>query len=428
MTDSQWDFLTGDRAKDQRNVQILLDSVEELYSPRTVEDLMQRAVDRAIRVTGAERGMLLLAGEDAELHTAVARDAKGRELPLTERYSKTVVRKVWNSGEASLTTDTADEHEADLSQSIFALRLLSVMGVPMPVKGRNLGVLYVDSTVKVKEFTQSDFSVLQALGGLVALAVENARLMAEKDEQERMKRELLVARTIQQRLVPQNIPQPPGFQIAGMGRSCDETSGDYYDVIPFGDGRLALIVGDVSGHGLGPAMLMASTRALLHAALVARPEPAEVIRSANVFLERDTPENAFMSMFLGALHPGRRELQYVSAGHNPPLLYKPGGEIEELPKTGPVLGILADATYGITEPRTLAPGEVLILYTDGIFEAHDAAGAMYGESRFQASFARHAASGASAQAIIDGVLGDLENFVQEQPLDDDVTCLVVRSL
>jgi sigma-B regulation protein RsbU (phosphoserine phosphatase) len=324
--------------------------------------------------------------------------------------------------------DTADEHEASLSESIFALRLLSVMGVPMPVKGRNLGVLYVDSTAKVKEFTQSDFSVFQALGGLVALAVENARLLARKAEQERMQRELLVAQQIQQRLLPVDLPQPAGFDIAGLGRPCEETSGDYYDVIPFGEERLALIVGDVSGHGLGPAMLMASTRALLHAALLTRPEPVEVITSVNAFLERDTPDNAFMSMFLGALDPASREFQYVSAGHNPPLLYVPGDTLEELPRTGPVLGILGQATFGMTEPRTLVPGSVMILYTDGIFEAHDEAGEMYGETRFQDSFRRHAGGGAPAKEVIAAVLGDLDAFVGDQPLDDDVTCLVVRAL
>lgn len=430
MNDAQWDFLTGDTEKDQRNVHILLDSVEELYGPRTVADLMASAVDRAIRVTGAERGMLLLEGPGGELKTAVVRDAQGADLALDERYSNTVVQKVWSSGEPSLMLDTADAHEADLTMSIVALRLLSVMGVPMPVKGRNLGVLYVDSTAKAKEFTQSDFSVFQALGGLVALAVENARLLARKAEQERMQRELLVAQQIQQRLLPTDLPQPEGFDIAGLGRPCEETSGDYYDVIPFGEdqNRLALIVGDVSGHGLGPAMLMASTRALLHAALLTRPDPVEVLSSVNVFLERDTPENAFMSMFLGALDPARRELQYVSAGHNPPLLFSAGDTLEELERTGPVLGILSQATYGLTEPRTLEPGNVVILYTDGIFEAHDQAGEMYGETRFQESFRRHAGSGVPAKEVIAGVLGDLDAFVGDQPLDDDVTCLVVRAL
>ena len=428
MTTSQWDFLTGDPEKDRRNVQILLASVEELYGPRSLTELMQSAVDRAIWVTGAERGLLLAENEVGKLAPLVARDASGKDLPLDMQFSNTVVRKVWTSGEASLTMDTEDQHSGSLSESIFAMRLLSVMAVPMPVKGRNLGVLYVHSTARVKEFSQSDFAVFRALGGLTALAVENARLLAEKEEQERLKRELLVAQQIQQRLLPSNIPQPPGYQLAGTNWPCDETSGDYYDVIAIGDGRIALVVGDVSGHGLGPALIMASTRALLHSSLVANPDPVHVIRAVNAYLERDIPDNSFMSFFLGILDPETRAFQYVSAGHNPPLLRNADGSLEQLIRTGPVLGVIADAIYTVSAPRTLEPGSALMLYTDGIYEAHDPKGRMYGEDRLCASFERHAAAGAAAGALMERVLEDLTTFVGDQPLDDDVTCLVLRVL
>jgi sigma-B regulation protein RsbU (phosphoserine phosphatase) len=350
------------------------------------------------------------------------------DLPLYLKYSGTVVSMVWRSAEPSLTMDTADQHQASLSDSILALRLLSVMAVPLLVKDRTMGVLYVDSTAKVKEFTQSDFSVFRALGGLTALAVENARLLAEKAEQERLKRELLAAKQIQQRLLPLVLPQPDGFDVAGRGRPCDETSGDYYDVIPYGADRYALVVGDVSGHGLGPALIMASTRALVHASLLADPGLIGVVESVNGFLERDTPDNSFMSFFLGSLEPEARTLRYVSAGHNPPLLLRADGELLELTKTGPVLGILQGAPYQLSPPLRLEPGDVLMLYTDGIFEAQDASGQMYGEERLRESLrARHRAA-SSSQEILEGVLEDLSRFVGDHPLDDDITCLVVRAV
>lgn len=427
-TSTQWNFLTGDTEKDRRNVEILLESVEELYGPRALEEMMRRAVDRAIRVTGAERGLLLLDDGDGHLATRVARTADREDLPLDTRYSGTVVSKVWSAGEASLTMDTADEHSGALSDSILAMRLISVMGVPLPYKGSSLGVLYVDSTAKVKEFTQSDFSVFQALGGLIALAVQNARLLAEKAEQERIKRELLVAQHIQQRLLPSVLPQPAGYELAGTNLPCDETSGDYYDAIPFGDGQIALAIGDVSGHGLGPALIMASMRAQLHATLAMDPDPVAVMTTANRFLERDIPTNAFMSFFLGAFDPDARTFRYVSAGHNPPFLRLPDGTIHHLPKTGPVLGVLPEAVYTGSASYDLVPGTVLMLYTDGIYEAQDAHGSMYGEDRLAASFATHASSDASAQGVLDGVLADLGEFVGAHPNDDDVTGLVLRVL
>jgi sigma-B regulation protein RsbU (phosphoserine phosphatase) len=424
---ARWDFLTGDPARDRRNVGILLDSVEELYGPHGLDELIRSAVDRAIEVTGAERGIVLLESPTGDIEARVARDSEGNDLDPGLKYSRTVVSKVWKSGESSLTMDTADQHQS-LSDSILALRLLSVMAVPLLVKGGMVGVLYVDSTAKVKEFTQSDFSVFRALGGLTALAVENARLLAEKAEQERLKRELLAAKQIQQGLLPSQLPRPDGFDLAGRGQPCDETSGDYYDVIPYGESRYALVVGDVSGHGLGPALLMASTRALVHASLHRADDLVEVVEGVNLFLERDTPDNAFMSFFLGSLHPPTRELRYVSAGHNPPLLLRADGEVSELTRTGPVLGILAEAPYTLSDPIALQAGDVLMLYTDGIFEAQDEAGEMYGEERLRASLIERARGGAAAGEILDGVLGDLAAFVGDQPLDDDVTCLVIRSV
>jgi sigma-B regulation protein RsbU (phosphoserine phosphatase) len=425
---TNWNFLTGEPERDQRNVSILLESVEALYGTRELDELMELAVDRAIEVTGAERGLLLVSEEEGELRTRVARGRNGEALPIDTLYSRNWVGRVWSSGQPSVTMDAPEQANLDLSESMHSLRLISLMAAPMLVKGRNVGVLYVDSTAKVREFTRSDLSVFQALAGLVALAVENARLNAEKAEQDRIKRELAVAREIQQRLLPANLPQPAGFDLAGVGRSCDETSGDYYDAIPTSDGALALVVGDVSGHGLGPALFMASTRALIHSALQVQPGLQEVMRGLNVFLERDMPDNAFMSMFLASLEPETGLLSYVSAGHNPPFLLRASGSLEELDRTGPVLGVLASAPYDKTETRRLCSGDVLMLYTDGIYEAHDLQQEMYGEERLQASLLRHAAAGASAADILAGVLQDLDAFVGEAPLEDDVTALVVRAL
>jgi len=424
----QWDFLTGDREKDQRNVAILLESVEGFYERQGEVELIRSAVDRALLVTGAECGILLLATEEGGVEPRMVRGRADAELPLDTPYSRSVVTRVWESGEASVTLDVADAEAIDMTKSIDAMQLLSVMGVPMPVQGRNAGVLYVHSTQAARAFTPSDLSLFQALGGLLALALENARLMAKHEEQQRMKRDLLVAQKIQQELMPEVLPQPAGFDLAGICRPCEETSGDYYDVIRVGEDRFALVVGDVSGHGLGPALVMASTRALLHATVAPLPDPVDVIRSVNDYLERDTPDDMFMSMFLGSLDPVGRVLRYVSAGHNPPFLLRPDGRLEELGNTGPALGIFAGVSHRVSEPIALEPGAVLMLYTDGLFEAHDPDDKLYGEDRLRASFQRHAQSASSAQAIVDGVYGDLLEFVRERVLDDDVTCLVVRSL
>jgi sigma-B regulation protein RsbU (phosphoserine phosphatase) len=420
---NQWDILTGSPDRDSRNVAILMESVAELYGPAELGEATRRALDRAIRVTGAQRGFLLL-GE--ALTPWVVRDAHGADLPPGQRYSRTVVEKVAATGKAWHTVDVEDDTRASLGQSALDLRLLSIMCVPLAAKGETLGLLYVDSTVTAREFTKEDLKVFEALGGLIAIAVENARLLAERAEKERLQREMDVARDIQQRLFPKELVAPPGFDLAGRGLPCEETSGDYYDVVPLGDGRVALVVGDVSGHGLGPAMFMASARALARALLGRRTSPTEIMQTLNAFLARDMPSSSFMTFFLGILDPATRTLTYANAGHNAPVLVRADGSRAELGRTGPVLSVIDDATYRSADV-VLRPGDVAILYTDGIFEAHDPSGEIWGEARFQESFARHVAAGGSASAILDGVLADLMAHAAGRALEDDVTCLVLRT-
>ncbi len=421
-----WDILTGDAERDGRNVRIVLESVAELWGPRPLDELFRSAVDRAIGVTGAERGFLFVAEPDG-LRAATARHKGGGDLPLDEKTSRSVVDKVAATGESSMTIDAAGGSRGlTATASITALKLLSVMAVPLQAKGSVVGVLYVDSTVRVREFSAADFRVFQALGGVVGLAVENARLLAEKAEQERLKRELAVARDIQQQLLPTDLPSPPGLDIAALGRPCEETSGDYYDVVPMSEGRLALVVGDVSGHGLGPALLMASTRALLRASLQRNAPPSDVLAWMNDYLYRDTPDGTFVSLFLGVLDPRDASVRFASAGHNPPLLLRRDGQIEELERTGPVLGVVEGVPFDMADAVTLAPGDVLLGYTDGAFEAQRADGSMYGEERFRDSLRRHVAAGGNARTIVDNLFADLEAFLGDTPMQDDVTLLLVR--
>ncbi len=227
-------------------------------------------------------------------------------------------------------------------------------------------------------------------------------------------------------LFPTDIVNPDGYQIAAVGRPCEEVSGDYYDVIPMTNGRIALVVGDVSGHGLGPSIFMAQTRALIHSLLATHPGPAQVMESLNAFLERDMPVQSFMTLFLAVLDPAARRLEYVSAGHNPPLVVRNGGVVEELKANGPLLGVVAPGNYAVADPVVLEDGDVVLLYTDGIFEAHNPANEIYGEDRLRDSLVKHVGNGSDADDVLNGVLADLLTFCEGRPNDDDVTSLVVR--
>ncbi len=419
-------LLTGDRVRDERNVDALLKALAGLHGRGDLDALVRSAVDGAILVTGAQRGVLLLPLPDGSLSVRTARDRAGSDLPSTLRYSGSVAKKVWTTGQPSLTMDAEGSAAGALGKSILDLRLLSILAVPLRVKDRPIGVLYVDSTATAKEFTVGDRAVFEALAGIVAVAIEQARLAAEEAEGKRLLAEMDVARKIQSSQQPSRFVAPDGFQIVAEGRPCVETSGDYYDAISLSDGSVALVVGDVSGHGLGAALFMTSARAVLRSILPVHADPLEAVRSLNAYLCRDMPQGSFMSLFVGILEPRTRRFSWVNAGHNAPLWVRPGRPPDELGPTGPVLGVVPDYAYRRSEAVVLEPGDAVFLYTDGLVEARDGSRALYGEERLQASLRAHALAYPSASGILSGVLADLATFVGTRPMDDDLTCLVLR--
>jgi sigma-B regulation protein RsbU (phosphoserine phosphatase) len=250
-------------------------------------------------------------------------------------------------------------------------------------------------------------------------------------ERERMKRSLALAMEIQQNLLPQQAPALAGFDIAGRSVYCDETGGDYYDFIDLVDlapGQVGIAVGDVTGHGIGAALLMASARAVLRSHALHRGEDLDKLFSdLNRHLVRDTGDAWFMTLFYGVLDAGERTLLWTSGGHDPPLwLRRATGEIEELPNTGIPLGILEDARYPRNGPVSLEGGDILLVGTDGIWEAQNADGELFGKQRLRDLLA--AGAGRSAQEIYAAVVEAVNRFQGAVPQADDITLVVVKAL
>jgi len=408
------DFLTGDLARDRRNVDLLLGAVEQMHGSLTEDEILTSAVDSAIELTGGERGVLVLADAKGALSVRVARGSGAKSLPLDLRISTTALRRVMSTGRPTL-------EEPDLSQSVQAQSLRSVLAVPLRRGERAVGVLYVDSRAIARGFTAGDLAVFETLASLAATAIE-------RHEDGRRRDDLEAARAIQLRMAPRNFTPPPGFDVAFEGRSADETSGDYHDVIPLADGTLALVVGDVSGHGLRAALYMTAVRAALRTILRVRGAPVAAMEELNAYLCAELEPGSFVSLFLGLVDVRARELRWVSAGHGS-ILVGADGEATELRATGPALGVIEGATYGLEGPLPLARGAAVVLYTDGLHEAQNPAGEMYGEEdRLIPSIRARAAGDPGARALLDGVLADLRLHVGDAPVADDVTCVVLRVL
>ena len=253
-------------------------------------------------------------------------------------------------------------------------------------------------------------------------------------ERERNRRELLehaeqfrVAREIQSHLFPKASPQLPGFDIAGASFPAAAAGGDYFDFMPMADGGLGLVVGDVTGHGIGPALLMAETRAYVRIAALNRAEPAEVLTRTNVALADDIGSERFVTLFLGRLDAAERRLTYVSAGHPPGYLLAPDGSVRtELRRTGVPLGMRANTEYRPGAPLQLQPGEIALLLTDGIEEAMGPGEEMFGTDRMLAVL--RANRDQPAAKIVDALYLAVREFCKGTEQQDDVTVIVLKVL
>jgi sigma-B regulation protein RsbU (phosphoserine phosphatase) len=251
------------------------------------------------------------------------------------------------------------------------------------------------------------------------------------DEHQKMKQSLALAMVIQQNLLPREPPQLEGFNIAGKSVPCDETGGDYYDFIELvglGANKLGIALGDVTGHGISAALLMASARSALRNQLPYQGESLEgLFERLNDQLVRDTGEERFMTLFYGLLDAEARTLQWASGGHDPALLLRrKTGEIEELAEPrGIPLGIMAGASYQQSAPVTLDPGDIVLVGTDGIWEAASPAGDDFGKDRLKEILTSYADT--SAAEICDRVVVAVSEFRDSAPQADDITLVVIRA-
>jgi phosphoserine phosphatase RsbU/P len=303
-------------------------------------------------------------------------------------------------------------------------RTLSEVAVPIRIGGRTIGALNLESN-ELAAFDKDDVAVLAFFADAAAVSIDKAILHRRLLEQERLQKQLHLAREVQARLLPRRAPDQPGYDIAGVCVPAFEIGGDYYDFIDLAHGHLGLVMADVSGEGVPAAMIMTAFRALLrtHARQVARPDI--IANLLNKLLPDITGQVDFVTSVYGVLQPETGVFVYVNCGHNPPFVLRRSGEVVFLPPTGPLLSIFNDPAYHSAE-ITLAPGDTLMLYTDGIVELFDEAYREYGLDRLQAKALAHRSQ--PAMRLIEQLLADARQYAQRDLFNDDLTLLVVRRL
>jgi sigma-B regulation protein RsbU (phosphoserine phosphatase) len=264
---------------------------------------------------------------------------------------------------------------------------------------------------------------LTTLASVASIRVENARLLEERFERERMERELELATEIQQSFQPSAPPSIEGYELQGISFSCYEIGGDYYDFITQHDGKMLIALGDVSGKGTAAALLMSSLHASIHAQVAAKASLSEMIAAVNQYLADNTPTNRFVTLFAAELEQQTGILRYINAGHNPPLVGHSDNSVEQLGSGGFPLGILPNAEYEVGETH-LKPGESLVIYSDGVTEANNLKEEEFGIERLTEVVGKNVKS--SASGMRDKVESALSAFTQTAPANDDITLVIVK--
>jgi serine phosphatase RsbU (regulator of sigma subunit)/pSer/pThr/pTyr-binding forkhead associated (FHA) protein len=397
----------------------------ELLRDVSVDELLKFLLDKVFETLKPDRCVVLLRHSVSnELIPAMIRVAEGISAEEI-RLSRTLVASVVEKRNGLLLMDTSAGSEVSLADSIRLSGIKSVLAAPLENEGQVVGLIYVDCRMGHRSFEEADLRLLTSLANVAAAKIQNARLMADAAEKKQMDREFALAREIQQRLLPENPPDVAGYELYGSNIPSRQVSGDYFDFRARGDGKIYATIADVCGKGVGPALLMASLQASFHAWADENVPVSEMTGRLSEAISRRTGPDRFITFFLLLLDPATGEIEYTNAGHNPGLLRRQDGSVEELASHGLPLALFPGKPYGSSH-LTVEPGEVVCLYTDGVTEANDPQGNEFGMKRLKDFLA--AQTGLEVAEIDARLSRELETHASGEPFADDRTLVMIRRL
>jgi sigma-B regulation protein RsbU (phosphoserine phosphatase) len=417
-----------DLARQARLLGILTEAVGTLLSHQPLPELFETILELLFKAVPAERAaILLLEGNPPEPVVKASRARRGA--PMV-RMSRSIARKVLTDKVSLILPNLMEDAAFKTQDSILSSGIRSAICAPLwftpetdQAKEEVIGLVYMDSLQRSHSFTEDDVRILTPLANVAAAKIESVRLLEASLEKRQLEQDMHMAAEIQRGLLPDRPPTLPGYGVAGSNTPCRAVGGDYFD-FGFQQGDLLLALGDVSGKGTSAALLMTVLRAAVRAHWE-EPVVSEAMSRINRTVHQNVPENKYVTFFLARLEPGSGRMRYVNAGHNPPLLVRAGGKVDALEEGGTVLGMFENPPY--TEGSAeLHPGDVLLIFSDGVTETFDPAGEEFGESGLVA-----VCSGArqlSAEAIQTSILEALERHAKGAKATDDRTLIVLQRL
>jgi sigma-B regulation protein RsbU (phosphoserine phosphatase) len=412
--------------RQNRILEVLIEATKSLLDHRPLAELFDHVLTILLQAVPAERcAILILEGDPPEAVVKATRSRRGK--PITQ-VSRSLARRALNQIESLLIPNILEDADLRAQDSILSTGIRSAMCAPLWFRSSEqgqdavIGLVYLDSLLGTTQtFTEEDLALVTALAHVAAAKIENVRLLEESLEKRRLDEDMKRASEIQRSLLPDSPPGLPGYDLSGVNFPCRAVGGDYFDYISEGD-DLLFALGDVSGKGTGAALLMTVLRASVRAHW-AELAPAEAMARINRTVFQNVPSNKYITFFLGRLEPRDGRVRYVNAGHNPPLLLRADGSLEMLEEGGVVLGLFETTPYAQGE-TTLAPGDTLVVFSDGVTETFSSGDEEFGEVRLGEIIRRGRAL--SANALQTQILRELESFSGGQKATDDRTLIILK--
>lgn len=408
-----------------RRLGVLQEIASSLLDHNDLDALFQHSLDLIFSVIPASRGCLMML-EEGELQVKACRikeSSPATASPDIIRFSQTIRRLVVEQKSAVLTANVAGDPHLESAQSIIIQGIKSVLCVPLWNGDHIYGLIYLDSPFNEQAFNESNLQLLNALANLVTMKIENMLFIRELLKKKAMEKELEFASDVQRFLIQSNFPELPAMEAGVFYQSCLKLGGDYYHCFPTPDGRFLTVIADVMGKGTGAALLTASLHAYLQAFTAQERDLAKLLGRLNDAIHGLSDGQIFVTLFALLLDPAGLMADYCNAGHNPALLIRTDGQAEPLTEGGVIMGILPGSEFHVKQVP-LRPGDLLLLYTDGLTEAENQNGEMFGNERLEQFLAGRRSL--SCPELAAALLEEVRKFEDGYPQRDDLTGILIK--
>jgi phosphoserine phosphatase RsbU/P len=401
----------------------ILEISRDLVGAVSINAILPKLLDSLFRIfPGADRGVVLLRDRDSGVMIPAAQKLRNPMQDETVKLSRTILKKILEDKKGILSADASSDSQFNAAESISALSIRSVMCVPMlDLENELIGVINIDTLNPIAQFKQDDLELLMAVAGQASLTVANAILYESHLEKLKQDNEMNIAHSVQMALLPEVLPEVEGYRFFASYESALAVGGDYYDCFMLDDNRVCVSFGDVAGKGVPASLVMSRISSVVQCTMRHETDLAKAINTINNMMCSDAVSGRFVTYVLAVIDLGTNDMLLVNCGHMSPIILKPDGSLEEFPEDsiGIPVGVMPDYPYEIVS-RPLNAGETVVIYTDGVSEAMNPNGDLYGIERLR-------------EVIRDGsrdpeevgvrIREDVRRHAAGQPQNDDITLM-----